>query len=98
MSAKSEYATYRLSLSPECDQNIKEMAERLGLTIGDVLRSAIALFELVSKAKEKHQNILIRILDSDDNVIEEIAYRSSIHSRQRLGNYEYFNYTPNCEN
>jgi hypothetical protein len=63
----------RLSLivSPELNDTLEELADRSHSTKSDVLRKAIALFEVASQAKQKNEKI--GILDQDDKVIREIV-------------------------
>jgi predicted transcriptional regulator len=66
-------AEVRLSLivSPELNDTLEELADRSRSTKSDVLRKAIALFEVASQAKQKDQKI--GILDQEDKVIREIV-------------------------
>lgn len=62
----------RLSLivSPELNETLEALAESQHTTKSEVLRKAIALFDVASEAKEKDQRI--GILDKDRNVVTEI--------------------------
>ena len=66
-------AEVRLSLvvSPELNETLEELAERSHSSKSDVLRKAIALFDVAAQAKQKDQRI--GILDRDDNVVKEIV-------------------------
>jgi predicted transcriptional regulator len=71
--AKSEArAEVRLSLvvSPELNDTLEELAQRSHSTKSDILRKALALFDVASQAKQKDQKI--GILDQDDQVVKEI--------------------------
>ena len=63
----------RLSLvvSPELNETLEELAERSHSSKSDVLRKAIALFDVAAQAKQKDQRI--GILDRDDKVVKEIV-------------------------
>jgi predicted transcriptional regulator len=63
----------RLSLivSPELNDTLNELAERSHTTKSEVLRKAIALFDVAAEAKKKDQRI--GILDQDDKVVKEIV-------------------------
>ncbi len=66
-------AEVRLSLvvSPELNETLEELAERSHSSKSDVLRKAIALFDVAAQAKQKDQRI--GILDRDDKVVKEIV-------------------------
>jgi predicted transcriptional regulator len=66
-------ADVRLSLivSPELNETLQELADKSHSTKSDVLRKAIALFDVAAQAKEKDQRI--GILDQDDKVVKEIV-------------------------
>jgi predicted transcriptional regulator len=73
-SAKAESrADIRLSLivSPELNDTLEELADRSHSTKSEVLRKAIALFDLAAQAKQKEQRI--GILDKDDKIVKEIV-------------------------
>jgi predicted transcriptional regulator len=63
----------RLSLivSPELNETLEELAQRSHSTKSEILRKAIALFDLAAQAKQKDQRI--GILDRDDRVVKEIV-------------------------
>jgi predicted transcriptional regulator len=63
----------RLSLvvSPELNDTLEELAKRAHSSKSDVLRKAIALFDVAAQAKQKDQRI--GILDRDDKVVKEIV-------------------------
>ena len=63
----------RLSLivSGELNQTLEDLAREGHSTKSDVLRKAIALFDLASEAKHKHQKL--GILDQSDKVVKEIV-------------------------
>jgi hypothetical protein len=66
-------AEVRLSLvvSPELNETLEELMESSHSTKSEVLRKAIALFDLAAQAKKKDQRI--GILDRDDKVVKEIV-------------------------
>ena len=66
-------AEVRLSLvvSPELNETLEELAERSHSSKSDILRKAIALFDVAAQAKQKDQRI--GILDRDDKVVKEIV-------------------------
>ena len=66
-------ADVRLSLiaSPELNATLEELAERSHSTKSDVLRKAVALFDVASAAKQNGQKI--GILDQDDKLVKEIV-------------------------
>lgn len=66
-------AEVRLSLvvSPELNETLEELAERSHSSKSDVLRKAIALFDVAAQAKQKDQRV--GILDRDDKVVKEIV-------------------------
>ena len=61
----------RLSLivSPELNGTLNELAERSHATKSEVLRKAIALFDVAAQAKQKGHRI--GILDQDDKVVRK---------------------------
>jgi predicted transcriptional regulator len=63
----------RLSLvvSPELNERLEEMAKSAYTTKSEILRKAIALFDVVAEAKSKKQRL--GILDSDRKLITEIV-------------------------
>jgi predicted transcriptional regulator len=63
----------RLSLvvSPELNETLEELAERSHSSKSDILRKAIALFDVAAQAKQKDQRV--GILDRDDKVVKEIV-------------------------
>jgi hypothetical protein len=63
----------RLSLvvSPELNEKLEGLAKSSHSTKSDVLRRAIALFDLASQAKQKDQKV--GILNQDDQVVKEIV-------------------------
>jgi predicted transcriptional regulator len=63
----------RLSLvvSPELNETLEELAAKSHSSKSDVLRKAIALFDVAAQAKQKNQRI--GILDRDDKVVKEIV-------------------------
>jgi predicted transcriptional regulator len=69
-SAKAEV---RLSLivSPELNATLERLAERAHATKSDILRKAIALFDVAAEAKENDQRLAI--LDRDGKVVKEIV-------------------------
>ena len=72
--AKSEgRADVRLSLvvSPELNETLQELADRQHSTKSEVLRKAIALYDVAAEAKQKDQRI--GILDKDRRVVTEIV-------------------------
>jgi predicted transcriptional regulator len=72
--AKSQSkAEIRLSLvvSPELNDVLEDLADASHSTKSEVLRKAIALFDVASAAKQKNQKI--GILDQDDKVVKEIV-------------------------
>jgi predicted transcriptional regulator len=66
-------AEVRLSLivSPELNATLEKLAEKAHSTKSDVLRKAIALFDVAAEAKEKAQRLAI--LDGDGKVVKEIV-------------------------
>ena len=66
-------AEVRLSLvvSPELNETLEELAERSHSSKSDILRKAIALFDVAAQAKQKDQRV--GILDRDDKVVKEIV-------------------------
>ena len=72
--AKAESkAEVRLSLivSPELNATLEELAEKSHSSKSEILRKALALFDVASAAKQKDQKI--GILDQDDKVLKEIV-------------------------
>jgi predicted transcriptional regulator len=63
----------RLSLvvSPELNKTLENLAENSHSTKSEILRKAIALFDLALQARRKDQKI--GILDKDDQVVKEIV-------------------------
>jgi predicted transcriptional regulator len=63
----------RLSLivSPELNDVLEDLAEISHSSKSEVLRKAIALFDVASTAKRKNQKI--GILDQEDRVVKEIV-------------------------
>lgn len=63
----------RLSLivSPELNDVLEDLAETSHSSKSEVLRKAIALFDVASAAKQKNQKI--GILDQEDKVVKEIV-------------------------
>jgi predicted transcriptional regulator len=63
----------RLSLvvSPELNETLEELAERSHSSKSEILRKAIALFDVAAQAKQKDQRV--GILDRDDKVVKEIV-------------------------
>jgi predicted transcriptional regulator len=57
--------------SPELNETLEELAERSHSSKSDVLRKAIALFDIAAQAKQKDQRV--GILDRDDKVVKEIV-------------------------
>ena len=66
-------AEVRLSLivSPQLNETLEGLAESQHTTKSDVLRKAIALFDLASEAKAKDQRL--GILDKDRKIVTEIV-------------------------
>ena len=62
---------YHLTLSPQLNAALERLAEQGHSTKGDVLRKAIALFDVAAEAKEKGQRLAI--LDGEGKVVEEIV-------------------------
>jgi predicted transcriptional regulator len=71
-SAESK-ADVRLSviLSPELNETLDGLAQRSSSTKSEILRKALALFDVAAEAKQRNQKI--GILDQDDKVVKEIV-------------------------
>jgi predicted transcriptional regulator len=72
--AKSESkAEVRLSLivSPELNETLEALAQSLHSSKSEILRKAIALYDVAAEAKQKNQRI--GILDQDRKVVTEIV-------------------------
>ena len=68
--AKGE-VRFNLIVSSELDATLEGLAQKDHSTKGDVLRKAIALFDVVAAAKEKGQRLAI--LDGEGKVVQEIV-------------------------
>ena len=66
-------ADVRLSLvvSPELNDTLEELAESQHTSKSEVLRKAIALYDVAAEAKQKDQRI--GILDKDRKIVTEIV-------------------------
>jgi predicted transcriptional regulator len=66
-------ADVRLSLivSPELNETLEDLAFRSHTTKSEILRKAIALFDVASQAKQKEQRV--GILDQEDKIVKEIV-------------------------
>ena len=53
------------------NETLEELAERSHSSKSDILRKAIALFDVAAQAKQKDQRV--GILDRDDKVVKEIV-------------------------
>jgi predicted transcriptional regulator len=72
--AKAESkAEVRLSLivSPELNETLEALAQSLHSSKSEILRKAIALYDVAAEAKQKDQRI--GILDKDRKVVTEIV-------------------------
>ena len=72
--AKAECkAEVRLSLivSPELNETLEALAQSLHSSKSEILRKAIALYDVAAEAKQKDQRI--GILDKDRKVVTEIV-------------------------
>ena len=68
-----EQSSVRLSLavSPELNQRLEELATSGHITKSEVLRKAIALFDVVAEAKSEKKRF--GILDQNKNLLTEIV-------------------------
>ncbi|MUH01201.1 DNA-binding protein [Scytonema sp. UIC 10036] len=71
MTDKKEMIRFNLDVSPEVNETLEQLAQKIGGTKGDVLRQAIALMQIAIIAKENgkkfgivepHQNLRTEIL------------------------------------
>jgi predicted transcriptional regulator len=70
MSAEKEKVRLSLIVSPELNDTLNELAEKLGGTKSEVLRRSIALMEVMVDAKEQGKKI--GIADKDQPLAIEI--------------------------
>ncbi|HVZ68430.1 MAG TPA: ribbon-helix-helix protein, CopG family [Rhizomicrobium sp.] len=63
----------RLSLDVSADVNaaLEKMADQLATSKSEILRKAIALMQVASEAKSRHQKL--GVMDADRNVLTEIV-------------------------
>ena len=68
-----EQSSVRLSLavSPELNERLEELASSAHISKSEVLRKAIALFDVVAEAKSEKKRF--GILDQNKNLITEIV-------------------------
>lgn len=73
MTTESERESVRLSLvvSPELNDRLEELASAGHITKSDVLRRAIALFDVAAEAKKNHKRL--GILDQNKQLENEIV-------------------------
>ncbi len=70
MSAEKEKVRLSLIVSPELNDTLNELAEKLGGTKSEVLRRSIALMEVMVDAREQGKKI--GIADKDQPLATEI--------------------------
>jgi predicted transcriptional regulator len=72
-STMNEKDAVRLSLtvSPELNQKLEQLADSSRTTKSEILRKAIALFDVVAEAKQEHRRF--GILDQNRQLVTEIV-------------------------
>ncbi len=71
MSADKESVRLSLALSPELNARLEELAQAGHTTKSEILRKAIALFDVVAEAKSEKKRF--GILDQDKHLLTEIV-------------------------
>lgn len=71
MSADNESIRLSLALSPELNARLEELAQAGHTTKSEILRKAIALFDVVAEAKSEKKRF--GILDQDKRLLTEIV-------------------------
>lgn len=71
MSNAKDPVRMNLALSPELNSRLEQLANTGHTTKSEILRKAIALFDVVSEAKEKKQRL--GILDHNKQLVTEIV-------------------------
>jgi predicted transcriptional regulator len=71
MSADNESVRLSLALSPELNARLEELAQAGHTTKSEILRKAIALFDVVAEAKSEKKRF--GILDQDKHLLTEIV-------------------------
>ena len=71
MSADKESVRLSLALSPELNARLEELAQAGHTTKSEILRKAIALFDVVAEAKSEKKRF--GILDQDRHLLTEIV-------------------------
>ncbi|KYC38387.1 DNA-binding protein [Scytonema hofmannii PCC 7110] len=71
MSNTKEMVHFNLDLSPELNETLEELAEKIGGSKSDVLRQAIALMQIMVIAKEKGKKF--GIAEPDQPLATEIS-------------------------
>ncbi len=71
MSADNESVRLSLALSPELNARLEELAQAGHTSKSEILRKAIALFDVVAEAKSEKKRF--GILDQDKHLLTEIV-------------------------
>lgn len=71
MPADNESVRLSLALSPELNARLEELAQAGHTTKSEILRKAIALFDVVAEAKSEKKRF--GILDQDRHLLTEIV-------------------------
>ncbi len=71
MSAAKETVRLSLSLSPELNDRLEQLAASSHTTKTEILRKAIALYDVVAEAKSEKKRL--GILDQDKRLLTEIV-------------------------
>jgi predicted transcriptional regulator len=71
MSADNESVRLSLALSPELNARLEELAQAGHTSKSEILRKAIALFDVVAEAKSEKKRF--GILDQDKRLLTEIV-------------------------
>lgn len=71
MPADNESVRLSLALSPELNARLEELAQAGHTTKSEILRKAIALFDVVAEAKSEKKRF--GILDQDKHLLTEIV-------------------------
>jgi predicted transcriptional regulator len=71
MAAAKEPVRLSLALSPELNERLDQLAEAGHTTKSEILRKAIALFDVAAQAKSEKKRI--GILDQDKQLVTEIV-------------------------
>jgi predicted transcriptional regulator len=69
--ANDDTVRMSLALSPELNNRLEQLASENRTTKSEILRKAVALFDVASEAKREHKRL--GILDKDKKLVTEIV-------------------------